>query len=274
VSGGDRTGVPALRVRGLKVRAGGREILRVDELELRRGELLAVLGPNGSGKSTLVRACLGLLRPAAGQAEVLGEPVGSLAPAALRRLRRRIGYVPQALSAHGEMPLSCREVVAAGRTARAGLLRRLRREDWRAVDLWLERLGLSSLADQRYADCSGGEQRKCLIARAMCAEPELLVLDEPAANLDLRWREGIVRTLEDLVGSGGATTLLVCHELEVLPAATARVLLLGSRPGGVCGPIERVLTEEAIRALYGPGLRPRREGRRWAAVPTGGEGSG
>ena len=110
---------------------------------------------------------------------VLGENVGRIRGAALAGLRRRIGYVPQLLPARSELPLTVREVVAIGRTARAGLFHPLSREDWQTMDYWIDRLGLFALADRAFSQISGGEQRKTIIARAMAQQPELLLLDEP-----------------------------------------------------------------------------------------------
>jgi iron complex transport system ATP-binding protein len=168
------------------------------------------------------------------------------------------------------MPLTVREVVAIGRTGVAGLLRRLRRQDWRIVDQWIDRLGLGDLAGRAYADLSGGEQRKTLLAKAMAQQPQLLVLDEPTANLDLFWREQIVATLQQLYEQTHLTVVLVCHELEVIPPCAGRLLLLTDGRVAAAGRPEQVLTAERIRALYGAGLTLVRRGRRLTVVPAEG----
>lgn len=273
-------------VERLQVVAGGRTILDVDELTISPGEIVAVLGPNGAGKTTLLNTCLGFRRPSGGRVQVLGRPVERLGSFALTRLRRDIGYVPQIQPVPEHMPLTLREVVAIGRTGRAGLLRPLRRDDWHAVDEWIERLGLGPLGDERYGVLSGGEQRKALIARAMVQQPRMLVLDEPTAHLDLGWREQIVGILEQLGARNGnergktqnekrggtairTTMVLVCHELEVLPACCRRVVLLerGRLVGD--GAPECVLTDARVGAWYGPGLQAVHIGGRHAVVPQG-----
>lgn len=273
-------------VEQLRVVAGGRTILDVDKLTISPGEVVAVLGPNGAGKTTLLNTCLGFRKPTSGQVQVLGRPVERLGPLALTRLRRDIGYVPQVQPVPEHMPLTLREVVAIGRTGRAGLLRSLRRDDWHVVDEWIERLGLGPLRREPYGVLSGGEQRKALIARAMVQQPRLLVLDEPTAHLDLGWREQIVGILEHLGArcgneegkrqdekSGGATTrttmALVCHELEVLPPCCRRVVLLEQGRIVGDGTPESVLTDARIRDWYGRGLRTVHEGGRHAVVPQG-----
>lgn len=260
----------AIEANDLQLTFGSRLILLVPDLAVARGEVLAILGRNGAGKTTLLRACLGLHRPAAGRLHVLGQDVMRLGAGERRRLQRRIGYVPQAAADGGEVPLTIREVVAMGRTALAGLLRPLRREDWRVVDTWLERLGLAELAERRYREASGGEQRKAVVARAMVQQPEVLLLDEPTAYLDLGWREEIVQLLQDLQTQTGMTTVLVCHELEVLPPCCRRVLLLADGTTTTCGSPEDVLTDSTVSAFYGGCFRVRHEDGRHAVLPARG----
>lgn len=199
----------ALQLDNLMVRAGRRTILSVASLRVERSELVGLLGPNGAGKSTLLRCLLGIQGHVRGEVAALGLDVRSLTSRNLAGLRRRIGYVPQLLPSRSEMPLTVREVVAIGRTGIAGLLHPLRREDWRTVDEWMERLGLTPLARQGFSEISGGEQRKTLIARAMVQQPEMLLLDEPTANLDLGWRERIVAIIEELYHAMRLTVVLV-----------------------------------------------------------------
>jgi ABC-type cobalamin/Fe3+-siderophores transport system ATPase subunit len=258
---------PAIHLEGLSVPAGRREILDIPRLDIGLGELVGLLGPNGAGKSTLLRCLLGMQKQVHGTVSVLGLDLRGLGSGGLAELRRRIGYVPQMLPAQSEMPLTVREVVAIGRTGIAGLLRPLRREDWKIVDEWIDRLGLTSLAGRGFGEISGGEQRKTLIARAMVQQPELLLLDEPTANLDLGWRERIVQTIEELYRSMRLTVMLVCHELEVLPACCGRVVVLNDGRLVVDGRTEEVLSTERIASLYGPGLGVIRSAGRWAVVP-------
>ncbi len=260
----------AVSLRGVRVTAGARTVLAVDELSLANGELLAIMGPNGAGKSTLLRACLGMQPTVTGDVRVLGQPLGSLHGGALLRLRREIGYVPQMVPARGELPLTVREVVAIGRTGKAGLLRPLSRADWQIVDEWLTRLGIAALARRGFGEISGGEQRKVMIARAMVQEPRLLLLDEPTANLDLGWRERMVETIQSLYEQTRLAVVLVCHELEVLPACCHRVILLHCGQVLARGSPAAVFTPERIAELYGAGLTVVHQQGRHAVVPGGG----
>jgi ABC-type cobalamin/Fe3+-siderophores transport system ATPase subunit len=225
-----------LQIRGLTVRAGPKILLAIDRLSVRRGEFLGVLGPNGAGKTTLLRSCLGIQRHASGHVEVLGRPVGELGFIRRARLRRRIAYVPQLLPVRSEMPLTVREVVAIGRTGAAGLFRRFSRQDW----------------------------------RAMVQQPDILLLDEPTANLDLGWRERIVQLVESLYRSLQMTVLLVCHEWEVLPPSCRRVAVLRNGRLIADGAPEDMLTDELLESMYGPDLTVVRKAGRFAVVPGGG----
>jgi iron complex transport system ATP-binding protein len=259
----------AVDVRSMSVRRGGRVILQVDRLAVRKGEVVTVIGANGAGKSTLLKCCLGFVRPTAGEARVLRHDMATASSASLRELRRRIGYLPQLPGVAGDTPLTVREVAAIGRTGIAGLGRRLARADWDTIDLWLEKLGLTELADRTYSGLSGGEQRKVIIAKAMVQQPEMLLLDEPAANLDLFWREQIVATLEQLHRETAVTIILVCHELEAIPACCRRLLML--RQGRIIADDlpAWVLTPQRIDVLYGARLRLLASGNRYAMVPIG-----
>jgi len=178
--------------------------------------------------------------------------------------------VPQVLPARSEMPLTVREVVSIGRAGLAGLFRPLSKPDWQVVDGWMERLGIAALAGSAFHEISGGEQRKAVIARAMVQQPQLLLLDEPTANLDLGWRERIVETVQTLYEETRLAVVLVCHELEVLPSCCQRVVLLDLGRVLATGTPERVFTNQQVAALYGRGLAAVHHGGRHAVIPAGG----
>ena len=260
---------PAIHIENLRVAAGSRTILSIGHLSVARGEVLAVLGLNGAGKSTLLNVCLGLRRFSSGEVVVLGEPVGRSGSASLARLRCRIGYAPQTVARRSQAPLTIREVVAIGRTGLAGLLSPLRGDDWRIIDEWLERVGLERIAGQAYSDASGGEQRRTLIARVMVQQPEMLLLDEPTANLDLSGREQIVATLQKLHEETRVTIVLVCHELEVIPPCCGSLLVLEHGNVIAEGRPETALTDGVVAALYGRGLIVVHGEGRHSVIPEG-----
>lgn len=193
------------------------------------GEFVALAGPNGSGKSTLIRVLLGLLPPSAGTISVLGANPGQL------RDRWRIGYVPQRTPAADLLPVTVAEVVAAGRLARTGWWRRSNRQDRAAVEAALEVVALEDLANRRLGELSGGQQQRALIAKALAAEPEVLILDEPIAGVDIaaqkRFRDALVTLTET-----GAAVLLVSHDLGAVADDLNRLVVLRSGTVAFDGP--------------------------------------
>ena len=260
----------AIEIRNLTVHAAHRCLLEVGCLQVPAREITAIMGPNGAGKTTFLRACLGLVAASQGEVRVLDCNVTRLSARALAQLRCRVGYVPQILPTRSELPLTVREVVAIGRTGRVGLFRSFRKADWQAVDEWIDRLGLAALSHRAFSEISGGEQRKTILARAMAQQPELLLLDEPTANLDLGWRERIVETIQTLHQETGISVVLVCHELEVIPPECRRVILLDQGRLLASGSPQSVFTDRRVAALYGAGLRVMHEGGRHAVLPQGG----
>ena len=209
--------VPAVVARDVRVMLGGNAIVRGVDLTVAEGEVVALLGANGSGKSTLVRALVGVVPVTSGSVELLGRPLG-------RGVAwDRVGYVPQRVSAATGVPATAAEVVASG------LLhgRRLRppRDAARRVHDALDLLGLDHHADRPVRELSGGQQQRVLIARAMVREPDLLVLDEPVAGVDLLSQQAFATTLAGLTGRG-TTVLVVLHELGALAPLVRRAVVL------------------------------------------------
>lgn len=209
---------PAIALRGASVSLGARQVLHQVELTVRRGEVVALLGANGSGKSTAVRAIVGRVPLTSGELHLFGTE--------LRHFHdwHRLGYVPQRTTAASGVPASVREVVSAGRLARSGL-RPLGRRDRAAVARALELVGLADRAKDSVNALSGGQHQRVLIARALAAEPDLLIMDEPTAGVDLVSQQALARTLAEQVAAGG-TGLLVLHELGVLQPLIDRVVVL------------------------------------------------
>jgi zinc transport system ATP-binding protein len=202
----------------------GREpVLEHVGLEVRAGEFAALAGPNGSGKSTLLRILLGLLVAQSGTVEVFGGP-----PSALTE-RWRIGYVPQRPRIAPDLPATVEEVVAAGRLAKQGWWRRRRGADRAAVDHALESVALTDHRRKRLTDLSGGQQQRALIAKALAAEPELLVLDEPIAGVDVESQRLFRDSLVHLVQEHAAAVLLVSHELGAVADDLDHLVVLKRR---------------------------------------------
>lgn len=215
---GPHADAPVVRVRQVSVAFDGRRVLHDVSFDVAAGESVAIVGGNGSGKSTLVRALLGAVPLAAGEVMLFGAPLR-------RRDRHRIGYVPQRLGAGGGVPATVREVVASGRLARRGLLRRSGPVDAAAIADALDAVGLADRARHPVATLSGGQQQRALIARALAGRPDLLVLDEPNAGVDAASQVAFAATVERLV-AGGTTLLVVLHEAGPLAPLLDRAVVL------------------------------------------------
>jgi zinc transport system ATP-binding protein len=186
-------------------------VLRDVSLAVEQGEFVAIAGPNGGGKTTLLRLVLGLERPAAGRVRVE---------------TRRLGYLAQRAEAGVDAPLTVRELVGAGRVARTRLVGPLAPKDRDAVREAIVRVGLGRLADSRLRTLSGGQQQRAFIAKALAAEPELLVLDEPTTGVDAESQEAIAELLERLRSALGMTILYVSHEFGAVERFVERVVLV------------------------------------------------
>jgi zinc transport system ATP-binding protein len=210
---------PVVELVDAGISLSGRPIVRGVDVSVRSGEVVALLGANGSGKSTLVKAMVGLHRLSTGSIRLFGQD--------LRRFREwhRLGYVPQVSTIAQGVPSTVAEVVAAGRLSRRRPLVPARREDRVAIHEALEAVGLGDRAQHQVSTLSGGQQQRVLMARTLAGRPELLVLDEPNAGVDLESQEAIARTLATLT-EAGATVVVVLHELGPFAGLIQRTLLL------------------------------------------------
>ncbi len=211
---------PVLEGAGLSFTYERQPVLVDVTLSVQRGEFVALVGPNGSGKSTLLRLLLGLADPAGGDVRLFGEP-----PRRLTR-RWRLGYVPQRPLVHQQLPATVEEVVAAGCLARRGWRRRLRDDDWGEVAHALDAVALADRRHDRLGELSAGQQQRVLIAKALVSQPELLVLDEPVAGVDVDSQRRFRDALVHLVAEHGTAVLLVSHELGAVADDLDRVLVL------------------------------------------------
>lgn len=246
------------------VRRGAAWILSDLTWTVRPEERWVLLGPNGAGKSTLLTIAATRQHPTIGTARILDETMGM---SDVFDLRPRIGLVGAGLSESIPPREKVRDVVL---TASWGITGRWREEydeaDGRRADRLLRLLGVSELADRRFATLSDGERKRALIARALMSDPEILLLDEPAAGLDLGGREQLVARLADMSADPLApTTVLVTHHVEEIPPGFTHALLLRGGATVAQGPIDAVLTNEALSATYGIPLEVHRRNGRWAA---------
>jgi zinc transport system ATP-binding protein len=210
----------AVRFDDVSFSYGSLAVLELARFHIHRGEYAALVGPNGSGKTTILRLILGLARPSSGAVTVLGKRPDEA--------RESLGYVPQGASFDSAFPISVEEVVRMGRLRRSS--RRFGREDAEAVE---HALGAAAVADLRrrpYAALSGGQRRRVLVARALASRPELLVLDEPTANMDAESEDRLFAALAAL--RGRTTILVVTHDTGFVSSQTDAVFCVGAHGKG------------------------------------------
>lgn len=235
----------AVSARDVAIELGGRAIWSEGSFDLPAGGVYAIIGPNGSGKTTMLRALLGLLPVASGQLSVLGRQPS--------QGDSRIGYVPQHYADAIGHAVRCRDLVRLSASGtRWGL--RTRADEVAAVDAALEAVGASEFAGRRMSQLSGGQQQRAAIAQAIVASPQLLLLDEPLANLDLRNQQEIVDLLDELRADRGVTIIVVTHDLNpLLPILSGAVYLLDGHAH--YGAIGDVVESDLLTHLYGTGVQ-------------------
>ncbi len=228
------------------------------------GERWVILGPNGAGKTTLLQIAAAQMHPTSGYAAVLGEMMGAVD---VFELRPRIGITSAALAERIPRQESVLDVV---RTAAYGVVGRWREsyenlDDDRAGWL-LRRMGIGHLAGRTFGTLSEGERKRTQLARALMADPELLLLDEPTAGLDLGGRETLVATLGEIAADPDSpATVLVTHHVEEIPPGFTHALLLSGGRVVAAGPVAETLTDEHLSTAFGLPLRVRHEDGRWSA---------
>jgi len=223
---------------------GRHAVLRDVDLDVAAGDFLGIVGPNGAGKTTLLKALLGTLRPIHGTIRI---PERGLV----------FGYVPQRQAVDETFPLTVREMILMGRFARIGLFRRPRSEDHGRVVEAAEHVGIAPLLDRRYRTLSGGQKQRTLIARALAAEPTVLILDEPTNGMDLPAENAMMELVRRLHVEDRLTVVMVSHLLNVVASYVARLAIVGDGRLEV-GPIATMLTAEKLTALYGSAVRVHR----------------
>ena len=257
---------PVLAFRGVTLCFDpGRPVLDGVDWEVGPGERWVVLGANGSGKTTLLRLAGGWLFPTTGTVDVLGRRLGRVD---VRRLRRRLGYASGALTAQMRPSVTGLEIVMAAKNAAL--------ETWwhayddtdraRAREL-LERMGCGHLADRPIATASDGERQRLQLARTLMVEPDLLLLDEPTAGLDLGGREALVARLADLAAAPDAPpTVLVTHHTEEIPPGFTHALLLRAGQVLAAGPLDETLTAATLSACFETAVTLERRNGRFIAL--------
>ncbi|MEN9713498.1 MAG: hypothetical protein RLZZ164_162 [Actinomycetota bacterium] len=253
-----------LRFNNVSLTRDGRDILTGIDWAVEPGQRWVIIGPNGAGKTSLLRIAAAQLQPTSGQAEVLGETLGTIN---VFELRTRVGFASSALASH--IPNS-ETVLNAVMTASYGITGRWN-EQYDAIDerralRVLNEWGLGAFADRAFGTLSDGERKRTQIARAVMPDPEILLLDEPVASLDLAAREQTVSIIGAYATEPAAPAMvMVTHHLEEIPAGFTHALLLTGGRVFAAGPIESTLTTVKVSEAFGTALSIGHENGRYTA---------
>ncbi|MBO3744838.1 ATP-binding cassette domain-containing protein [Streptosporangiaceae bacterium NEAU-GS5] len=269
-----------LEIDGVVLMVVGKTLLAGVDWQVEAGQHWVIMGPNGAGKTSLLALAAAVRHPTKGTVTVLGHRLGRVD---MRELRRHIGLVAASQRLVDEELLeeegaSAHTVVLTGHTGTsAPLWHRYGPAEHERAHRLLAELGCKDLAERRFRVCSQGERARIRVARALMAEPALLLLDEPFAGLDLPAREDLITAIEDLSARDGLTTITVTHHLEEVPATTTHALLMRDAGIMVGGPVRQVLTSERLSECFGRPLRVDQMDGRWSAralrLRSGAEGS-
>ncbi|KGM10365.1 ABC transporter ATP-binding protein [Cellulomonas bogoriensis] len=253
-----------LDLQSVTVRRGPKTILDEVTWRVEDGQRWVLLGANGAGKTTLLQVAAGRMHPSSGSAGVLGERLGAVD---VFELRPRVGVASAALADAISPAETVRDVVLTAAYGMTGRWReRYEEVDHERAQALLDVFGVGALADRRFGTLSEGERKRTQIARALMADPELLLLDEPAAGLDLGGREELVGALTELAHDHRSPVLvLVTHHVEEIPPGFTHALLLRDGKVQAAGPLGEVLTAESLSVTFGTALEVEHRDGRWSA---------
>jgi iron complex transport system ATP-binding protein len=258
---------PLIELIDIAVVLDGRKILGPLSLQVSPGQRWVVLGPNGGGKSTLMRVASLAQHPSNGIVRLLGHQLGKVD---IRDLRSRVGVSSASLVDQLRGRLTAEEIVRCGRfAALEPWWHTYTPEDTVRAEQLLSQVGLAGYGDRTFATLSSGERQRALLARTLMADPDVLVLDEPTAGLDLGGREALVSALDALATDGGPSTIFVTHHVEDIPRTTTHLLAIADGKAVAVGPIEEVLSASLLSELFGLDVALERVGGRWTARAQG-----
>lgn len=230
-----------ISVKGLSVSYDKKRVLTNIFLEIQAAQIYGVIGPNGAGKSTLFKAILGLIETNSGTITVNGQNV--------EKQRKELCYVPQKNDVDWTFPATVFDIVMMGRYPHKKILQRLNKEDQDIAMDALKELGIPHLKDRQIGELSGGQQQRVFLARALCQQAEIFLLDEPFVGVDMTTEDQIISTLKKLAGEG-KTLLVVHHDLSTVPEYFDQVILLNQRLI-TYGKTKETFTQENISKAYG-----------------------
>lgn len=232
-----------LYTKNIKFSYGNKEVLKGIDLNVKKGEVVSIVGPNGSGKSTLLKCIQGILKPKDGAVYVNDKETSTMA---LGDLAKTLGYVPQ--SSVEVFTQTVFETVLMGR--KPHLTWGVRKKDLEIVEDILTYMGLEDISQCYLNELSGGQKQKALIARALAQEPEVILLDEPTNNLDIKHQLEVLQIIKSISEQRGSSFIMVIHDLNLAARFSDRLVLLNEGEIFSEGTAEEVLTEENIKKVY------------------------
>lgn len=225
------------------------QVLKDVNLKVHKGDYLGVVGPNGGGKTTLLKLMVGLLKPSCGTIKLFGQDINDF------KDWSKIGYVFQKFDNFDiNFPITVEEVVAMGRFAKKGLFRSLNTEDKHIVKQSLEQVEMASFSKRLIGDLSGGQMQRVFIARSLASQPQVIILDEPTAGVDVKAQEQFYRLLENLNENLDITLILVSHDVDVI-ASVATELALVNKTLVYKGSPKEFLQKDNLNRIYGKGVK-------------------
>ena len=235
-----------LRTEGVTVGYHGVPLIQGIDIQVKKGEILTLIGPNGSGKSTILKSLTQQLTPLAGTVYLSGRDMSTMSE---RDVARSLSIL-MTERVHPEL-MTCGDVVATGRYPYTGLLGVLSRQDWAVVQEAIDLVHGQELFHTPFSQISDGQRQRVLLARAICQEPDVIVLDEPTTFLDIRYKIELLSILHRLVAERGVAVIMSLHELDLAQRISDQVLCIRNQKVERCGPPEEIFSGPYIQHLYG-----------------------
>lgn len=235
-----------VKVKKINLHYGDKHVLRDLSVDIASGEFFTIIGPNGSGKTTLLKAIANLIKPDDGRIDILGKPVDRYSR---RQLSQVVAVVPQQMPI--DFPFTVAETVLMGRSPHLSLMDVEQKEDYAIAEEAMRFTDVASFADRRLDRLSGGERQRVIIARAICQQPQIILLDEPTASLDPAHQIHIMDLMERFRREKNTTVIMVSHDLNLAAMYGDRLLLLKDGAEETVGSPQEVLTYQQLERSYG-----------------------
>ncbi|HDN50344.1 MAG TPA: metal ABC transporter ATP-binding protein [Thermoplasmatales archaeon] len=236
---------PVIEVKDLSVRRGNEMVIKDATFTISRGDYVGIVGPNGGGKTSLLLTLLGIIPLERGTIRLFGKDISSFSQ------WERIAYVSQdATNFDVNFPLTVRELVSLGRIRRNLIGRKLRKDDWNAVDETLRFMGIENIAHRRIGELSGGQKQRVFVAKALVRNPDIIFLDEPVTGVDAETQEKFYKKLSDLNITRGTTIMIVSHDLAAVFCRMSKVMCV-NREVHMADITEELEPDEILKKVYG-----------------------